>query len=274
MTYSTLENELAHDLTPTVAVESTSANPFRFLYTPVGTISPSVIAFGQTIDPQSTPLYVTVDPADGAKALECHYNVQRHVARYGGTMVSGWHIEEQDNIQLTANFHSVWFSGTGLTDITPHLPGDRRIIFLPDSNRSFEGEYVPSFQVSLHPEDCDIARMMELQNKMTPEYQNRNMSLHPQAGLIAVTPEGILDSIEVSQLNALLTLRYGDPSLHEAARQEIRRLDLAERKQRRRFGLNERFRRTQTHSHAPNLKQPCPCGSGRKYKNCCRKIGK
>ena len=26
--------------------------------------------------------------------------------------------------------------------------------------------------------------------------------------------------------------------------------------------------------HAPNLKEPCSCGSGRKYKNCCRKIGK
>lgn len=274
MTSSTYENELAHDSTPTVAVESTSTNQCKVLYTPVGTITPSVIAFCDAIDPDSTPRYVAVDPADGAKALECHYNVLRQVALHGGMMVSGWHIEEQDNIQLTANFHSVWFSGTGLIDITPHLPGDQRIIFLPDTNRSFAGKYVPSLQVSLHPEDCDIARLIELQNNMTPEYLNRNMELHPKAGLIAVTPEGIFDSIEVARLNALLTLRYGDPSLHEAARQELRRIDQGERIQRRRFGLDERFQRTRTHNHAPNLKEPCPCGSGRKYKNCCRKIGK
>lgn len=274
MTYSTFENELAYDSTPTVAVESTSTNQCQVLYTPVGTITPSVIAFCDAIDPASTPRYVAVDPAEGAKPLECHYNVLRQVARYGGTIVSGWQIEEQDNIQLTANFHSVWCSETGLIDITPHLPGDQRIIFLPDTNRSFEGKYVPSLQVSLHPEDCDIARMMELQNRITPEYMKRNMKWHPLAGPTAVTPEGILYSIEVSQLNALLTLRYGDPSLHEGARQELRRLDLDERKLRRRFGLDERFRRTRTHNHAPNLKEPCSCGSGRKYKNCCRKIGK
>jgi hypothetical protein len=168
----------------------------------------------------------------------------------------------------------VWCSGTGLLDITPHLSGDRRIIFLPDNNRPFEGEYVPSFQMSLHPEDCDITRMLELQDRLTPDYINRNMRWHPLAGPVPVTPEGIFDSIESARVSAALTLRYGDPLLHEAARQALKVIDQNERIQRRRFGLDERIRRTQTYNHAPNLKEPCPCGSGRKYKNCCRKIGK
>ena len=270
-------NATIHDPNPNdllLAVESKANDTGRFLYEPVGIISPNVIAFGQTIDATSTPLYVDVDPVDGAKALECHYNVLRHVALHGGAMVSGWHIEEQDNIQLTANFHSVWYSGTGLLDVTPHLPGDRRIIFLPDNNRIFDGEDVPSLYMSLHPEDGDVTRMLQLHNRVSPDYVDRNMRWHPLAGHVAITPEGIFDSLECSRLNAALTLRYGDPSLHEAARHELRRLDHEERKQRRRFGLNEHIRRTQTHNHAPNLKEPCPCGSGRKYKNCCRKIGK
>jgi hypothetical protein len=97
------------------------------------------------IVPGADPRYVPVRPASGARPSFCHANVALQVRRAGGKLRHGWTIWEEPGQFLVAEFHSIWESPSGeLVDITPHVDGERTIMFLPDPHRKWESRYVPN----------------------------------------------------------------------------------------------------------------------------------
>lgn len=105
--------------------------------------------FCQQIVPGEEARYVPVRPAPGARPSCCHINVAQQVTAADGRLQHGWTIWEEPGQLLTAEFHAVWESPTGeWVDITPHVDGERTILFLPDPQRKWEGWIVPNW---LHP---------------------------------------------------------------------------------------------------------------------------
>jgi len=101
-------------------------------------VSPEVRAFCQRISPDHAPTYVPVQPDAEALPSECFNNVASKVERDGGTLVYGWLIWEWPRVFVEAEHHAVWEKDGALTDITPHVNGERRILFLPDPARAYD----------------------------------------------------------------------------------------------------------------------------------------
>lgn len=89
-------------------------------------------------------MFVPVLTVPQHAAGECHQNVERKIARDGGSVQYGWVIWEIPPWAIQAEFHSVWRAPDGeLLDVTPALHGGSRVLFLPDPTRVFEGRNVP-----------------------------------------------------------------------------------------------------------------------------------
>jgi hypothetical protein len=102
-------------------------------------VTAEIRQFCETIDATSAPIYVDVTPAPAAKCDFCFDNVQYHAATCGGSIQFGWIIWHNGLGFLTACFHAVWRTPDEiLRDITPQKDGEKRILFLPDSKRSFD----------------------------------------------------------------------------------------------------------------------------------------
>lgn len=172
----------------------------------------------RSLNPDSPPLWVDVLPEDGALANECFPNVQKKIAKDGGSFVNGWVIWQWANIMIEAEAHSVWKSCDGeLVDITPHNYNEHTILFVPDKKVEFEGIIIPSKRAPMTT-SRKVIHLIELCN--TKDY------ILQQAGAskVCAFPEYFLQ--EIQSVIADITQR--------ASRND-----------------------------------PCPCGSGLKYKNCC-----
>ncbi|WP_189341731.1 SEC-C metal-binding domain-containing protein [Mesorhizobium sp. M2A.F.Ca.ET.042.01.1.1] len=102
------------------------------------TISAEVRAFCQRISPDQTPAYVPVSEDAGVLPSECFNNVASKVERDGGTLLYGWLIWEWPRVFVEAEHHAVWEHDGILTDITPHVNGERQVLFLPDPMRPYD----------------------------------------------------------------------------------------------------------------------------------------
>ena len=113
-------------------------------------ITDEVTAFCNEITATYTPLYVDVEPAPSATINECFVNVEAYADANGGSICYGWNIMEWPGILLEAMFHAVWRSPEGdLLDVTPHAEGERRILFVRDDTRTYDGSRTPSRQRAL-----------------------------------------------------------------------------------------------------------------------------
>lgn len=109
----------------------------RFTTTPP-TISDPILRLCREISPSHKPGYVTVAPEPDAKISECFGNVEAKVKAAGGSILYGWSIWMWPRVFIEAEHHAVWQNGDDLIDVTPHENGERRILFLPDPDRTYD----------------------------------------------------------------------------------------------------------------------------------------
>lgn len=111
-----------------------------------------------------SPVYVPLVPDDNAIPNMCFPNVSRVVAEMGGSVLHGWRIWEWTSVLVEAEFHAVWRRpDESLVDITPEENGERRILFLPDASKRFEGVQVDSIRMPLSndPNVLELIRVSE-----------------------------------------------------------------------------------------------------------------
>lgn len=101
-------------------------------------ITGAILHLCHEIAPGSQPKYVTVTPETEAQISECFSNVEAKVATAGGEILYGWTIWIWPNVFVEAEHHAVWRQGDELVDVTPHVHGERRILFLPDPERIYD----------------------------------------------------------------------------------------------------------------------------------------
>lgn len=108
-------------------------------------VSARVLEFCREIASEGQPIFVAVEPADGAMPGDSLGNAARLVAQFGGGSVLGWRISERPRISLRAEPYAIWKTTTGaLVDVTPQADGERRTLFLPDARQVADGRRVPS----------------------------------------------------------------------------------------------------------------------------------
>jgi len=121
-----------------------------------------ILGFCREIDPTQRPVFLDVTPTLESYPVDCLDNVRREVAKHGGSIQHGWIIWEAPGSLLEAVFHAVWRSPEGkLVDVTPQFDGETRILFLPDSQRTFEDGIVENIQKPLAdtPEVREVLRI-------------------------------------------------------------------------------------------------------------------
>lgn len=106
----------------------------RTITTPVA-LSEAVLAYAATLG-DGVAEYVPVAPAATAIEDQSFYNVI--VAGGGATPVFGWLIWELTGFWLEAQRHAVLMRDGGLVDITPPIDGETQILFVRDSEWTFD----------------------------------------------------------------------------------------------------------------------------------------
>ncbi len=128
--------------------------------------SPEVIAFCKEISPSRKPIYLKIKKEASATTLNCFDNVQNKANQNGGKVRFGWIIWEWKDIMIEAEFHAVWMDSNGqLVDITPNGYGFKRILFLIDDNKIYEGEQVNNIRKALS-DDPLIDEYIKLNDKL------------------------------------------------------------------------------------------------------------
>lgn len=193
-------------------------------------ISSAAQALSRELSPSANLCWVDNRPAIHAAIDGCFEAVNLQVEKEGGSVCFGWRILDS-GFMVEAEFHAVWVdSEERFLDITPHGPPVRKILFLPDPNRRYEGRQVNNVRraISLDPrvkafiEACDAE--FELSNRGERQF------IH---GEIRIRGE------EASELDAI---RARKVALLEGI--------LASRPK-------------------PGRNESCFCGSGEKFKRCC-----
>lgn len=101
-------------------------------------LSLSILSLCRTVSPDHAPNWVPVRPDQDALVNECFNNVSTKVAREDGAIVYGWLIWEWSRVFIEAEHHAVWEKDNVLLDITPHVNGEPKVLFLPDPKRIYD----------------------------------------------------------------------------------------------------------------------------------------
>ncbi len=113
-------------------------------------ITKDILAFCKEIDPNSNPLFVSVNPTREVRFNYCLTDVPEYARQHGGKAVFGWIIWEVPGLLLEAEFHTCFKDGDGnLIDVTPKPDGETNILFLPDSHRVYQNKFVKGFRKKL-----------------------------------------------------------------------------------------------------------------------------
>lgn len=113
-------------------------------------ITKDILAFCKEIDPNTNPLFVSVNPTREVRFNYCLTDVPEYARQHGGKAVFGWIIREVPGLFLEAEFHTCFKSDDGdLIDVTPKPDGGRNILFLPDSHRIYQNKFVKGFRKKL-----------------------------------------------------------------------------------------------------------------------------
>ena len=172
-------------------------------------VTPEIVDFCRHLDPTGRPMWVEVRPVPGSIAGEDFATLKSQVASHSGRIQFGWLLWEHPDWFLEAEFHGIWITPEGEPrDIMPRSDGATRLLFLPDSRRSFHGESIPN--------------------------QFKALSRSP-------------DVLAVVQ----------NAEYHARLRAEVQ----------------TQARRQRAAPGSASRNDPCPCGSGLKYKKCCGRGG-
>lgn len=101
-------------------------------------ISTEIQSFCRTIS-SSDPVFVQSIPIQRAKQSHCFDNVERKIAKSGGSVCFGWAIWHQPSLYFEAEHHAVWRNKYGkLIDVSPQHGKSRRMLFLPDEEATYD----------------------------------------------------------------------------------------------------------------------------------------
>jgi hypothetical protein len=101
-------------------------------------LNSAIVDLCREISPDTEPRFLPVMPDPIAEPSECFNNVMARVSKDGGNLVYGWLVWEWPNVFIEAEHHAVWESNGMLVDITPHVNGENKILFLPDPKRTYD----------------------------------------------------------------------------------------------------------------------------------------
>ncbi len=141
-------------------------------------ITPEIEFFCKYISP-SVPQFVPVKPAPNAMINECFNNVDRYIRDFGGKKISGRAIWQRANILLNAEAHAVWLSTNGeMIDVTPHIGGDKQILFLEDSSVNYQGNVIPSIYIPLtdSPLAKEFVELLGIKDRTLVEYGGKELN--------------------------------------------------------------------------------------------------
>jgi len=194
-------------------------------------INRDVLKFCKEIDSTTKPIFIDVIPTKNSVYGDCYGNVENYAKKNGGRSEDGWIIWEIPKIWLEAEFHRVWVNNEGkYIDITPKEDEEKRILFLKDSQRKFTGELIDNIKKPL-VNNAETRTMVAVAKK---EFEINNKYYEGKPVI----------KIPIFELRNLETFK------EETLMSEIRKDKLDGKIK---IGRNE----------------PCPCGSGKKYKKCC-----
>lgn len=193
-------------------------------------LAPLVLQLVADLGLAGTPMYLEVAPVAGAKMLDCFPVVAAHVDEVGGAVCYGWRIWELPWAYIEAEFHAVWRSPDGdLIDITPNQLGATRVLFVEAPDAVYEGRQVKNVRRMLG-ENPAVGEFIDASDA---EFDFLNRGSRADEYHLRLTPA------EAAELHAIRSRRA------DALVAMMRSLPKPERN------------------------DPCPCGSGRKYKKCC-----
>lgn len=195
--------------------------------------------FCERVSPGQTPVHLPITPPHWATRANCFPNVGKHVEEHGGALAIGWAIWVHPGIFIEAEFHGVWKDLAGqLHDLTPRAKGGHQILFLPDPGKTYDGQQVNNIREPL----CDAPELPKLFAALKAEFEFMNRgrfaNFHGDLNEIMTAEE----KVELGAIRA----RKREAQLAYTARFEP-----------------QQFARTKLDRNGP-----CPCGSGRKYKQC------
>jgi len=102
-------------------------------------ISPKLQELIDELVPGSEPIYVEVNPLEGAPMNECFLIVEEQISAHGGKSRVGWTLWELPGLFVEAEFHAVWENEKGdLIDITPKSSPTKNILFLEEPGAKFQ----------------------------------------------------------------------------------------------------------------------------------------
>lgn len=204
-------------------------------------LTPPIVEFCKRIAPKQTPTFLPVTPATDAELLACFPTVEKQVAEHGGELQLGWQIWEWPDVMMEAEFHAVWRDPSGnLHDLTPKPFGTRKILFLPDPSATYDGRQVNSIREPVN--NSPGGRLMIEARDAEFELMNRGERAH-QHGEIRLKGSEVDELEEIQRKMARATQMILGVSAP---------LGLGNNPSVPRVGRND----------------PCPCGSGKKFKKC------
>lgn len=105
----------------------------------------------------TAPVFVTSVPLKGSGASFCFENVERKIAKSGGSISYGWAIWHIPDLYYEAEHHAVWRNKLGnLIDVSPQLGGRRRMLFLPDERAVYDS-WKPKSNIMFPANDTPLA---------------------------------------------------------------------------------------------------------------------
>ena len=203
---------------------------YRHPVTPAELSQPLLSLCQEIVPDGQAPVYLDVNPLQGAPSRECFPIVKEYIRTHGGTSVIGWTLWEMPTLFIEAEFHAVWRAPDGrLLDISPKPEPTQRILFLPDPTKEHQGHQVNNVRRSV----CQNLAVVGFLQACDDEFEFMNRGA--RAG------------------------QYGNISLQRNETVEYKRIMMRKTQ----FQL-------QMALHLPKIGAytPCRCGSGKKTKWC------
>jgi len=202
--------------------------------TTVPVLNNKVKEFCKKIVVDIEPKYIEFLPEPDAMVLECIENVKVKVKRNGGSIIYGWQIWQFSRVMLEAEYHAVWKNDTGsLIDISPKQRNVKRVLFLEDPSLSDTRTQIRNIRKALIKDSYIFEFIKNRERRF--DFLNKGERAF-QFGKIQLTDEESAEIQELDKKSAEIVLFLM-----------------------KKYGLNK-----------PQRNEPCRCGSGLKYKNCCR----
>ena len=195
------------------------------------TIHRGVLQLCDKIRPGVKPIFVPIEPHPRALQNDCFPNVGLKIADQGGQILHGWRILELPGFFIEAEFHAVWAAPDGS---------------LLDVSPKRPGQTHILFLPD--PEKTFDEKSLTRRDNIRMALMN-----HPAVHAFLAHAEGIFQYEEKHTLP-------NNPRQFAADKEEYLRLEQRKRQ------LEMEMTALQ-----PGRNDPCPCGSGLKFKKCCAK---